>query len=220
MSTEDQREHENEATTERIRPFDEDARELAATAIDVAERLTATREFVLPGDELAWREESPPPEQLRTAAAEGDDEAIERAARNTAIDEGPYVKPRWEALRSVDHHDLNEGHVASAVVFAVFVALLSTGGVSWAVVALPIGLVCAYVAYRIHHASRTYGSRPRAFDPGVETDPVSVEVVLDDRDPETVALWHLRREYATGSIPEELHEAATRRVLRHYDTSS
>ena len=220
MSTEDQREHENEATTERIRPFDEDARELAATAIDVAKRLTATREFVLPGDELAWREESPPPEQLRTAAADGDDEAIERAARNTAIDEGPYVKPRWEALRSVDHHDLNEGHVASAVVFAVFVALLSTGGVPWALVALPIGIACAYVAYRSYHASRTHGSRPRGAASGVEADPVSVAVVLDDRDPETVALWHLRREYATASISEALHEAATERVLRHYDDRS
>ncbi|WP_049903245.1 hypothetical protein [Halococcus agarilyticus] len=220
MSTEDQAEHEDEATTERIRPFDEDARDLAATAIDVAERLTTTREFVLLGDQLAWREESLPPEQLRQAAAEGDDAAIERAARNQAIDNGPYVKARWEAMRSVDRHDLNEGHLVSAVVFAVFVALLSTGGVSWAAVALPIGLVCAYAAYRLYHAFRTHGSRPRAFVLGVETDPVSVEVVLDDREPEAVALWHLHREYATGSISEELHEAATKRVLRHYGTPS
>ena len=130
------------------------------------------------------------------------------------------MKPRWEALRSVDHHDPNGGHLVSAAVFAVFVALLSTGGVPWALVALPIGVACAYVAYGIYHTSLTHRSRPRGFDPGVETDPVSVEVVLDDRDPETVALWHLRREYAAGSIPEELHEAATKRVLRHYDDRS
>ena len=220
MSTEDQRENEDEATTERIRPFDEDARELAATAIDVAERLTATREFVLPGDELAWCEESLPPERLRKAAAEADDETIESAARNTAIDEAPYVKPKWEAVRSVDRHDLNRGHLVSAVVFAVFVALLSTGGVPWVLVALPIGVACAYVAYKSYHASRTHGSRPRGVASGVETDPVSVAVVLDDRDPETVALWHLRREYATASIPEALHEAATECVLRHYDDHS
>lgn len=218
-TSEERMKPEEEATAGRIRPFETEARDLAADAVDVAESLTATRDVVLSDDQLAWRKASLSPERLREAAAEGDDGVIEDAARNRAIDEGPYLKPRWKAIRS-NPPRLNEGHLVSIVVFAVFIALMTTGGTSWTVLALPVGVACAYAAYRTYYTSRADESDVESFGLERGTEPVSVEVVLDGREPETVALWHLHREYVTTPISEELHEAATRRVLRHYDADS